>query len=144
MKYFIYTIFFSAFLLFQVQPMIARFILPWFGGSSAVWSTCLLFFQAGLLIGYGYAHLITKFLRTKNQVKIHLTLLLLSLISIPVIPHEWMKPDGDDNPVLGILFLLSLSVGFPYIMVSSTGPLLQFWFSKSNFDQVLRDIPHFF
>ena len=132
MKFFIYTIFLSAFLLFQVQPMIARFILPWFGGSSAVWSTCLLFFQAGLLIGYGYAHLIIKYLSTKNQVKIHLTLLLLSLISIPVIPHEWMKPNGDDNPVFGIIFLLSLSVGFPYIMVSTTGPLLQAWFSTAN------------
>lgn len=132
MKFFIYTIFLSAFLLFQVQPMIARYILPWFGGSSAVWSTCLLFFQAGLLIGYGYAHLITRKFNIKNQIKIHFTLLLLSLLAIPIIPSEWMKPSGDDNPVVGILFLLSLTVGFPYIMVSTTGPLLQLWFSKAN------------
>lgn len=132
MKFFIYTIFLSAFLLFQVQPMIAKFILPWFGGSSAVWSTCLLFFQTGLLIGYGYSHLISRIFGLRNQVKVHLVLLVLSFISIPIIPHEWMKPDANQNPVFGILKLLSLTVGFPYIMVSTTGPLLQSWFSISN------------
>lgn len=112
--------------------MIAKFILPWYGGSSAVWTTCLLFFQTGLLIGYGYSHLIVKWFTIKSQVKIHMVLLILSLISIPVLPKEWMKPDGTENPVLGILLLLTLTVGFPYIMVSTTGPLLQSWFAKSN------------
>ena len=112
--------------------MIARFILPWYGGSSAVWSTCLLFFQAGLLIGYGYSHLLAKRLSIKNQVIVHLSLLIISLISLPIIPKEWMRPDAFGNPVFGILSLLTLTVGFPYIMVSTTGPLMQHWFSLSN------------
>jgi len=129
MKLFTYTIFISALLLFQIQPMIAKYILPWYGGSAAVWSTCMLFFQSGLLIGYGYAHLITKYLSNKNQVRVHLTLLLLSLISIPITPHQWISPESIEAPTFGILALLGLSVGFPYIMVSTTGPLLQYWFS---------------
>lgn len=132
MKKYITTIFLSAFLLFQIQPMLARFILPWFGGSSAVWSTCLLFFQTGLLIGYGYAHLLTKKFSVKAQVKVHLVLLLLSIIALPVYPNEWMKPGNGDDPVIGILLLLTLTVGFPYIMISSTAPLLQSWFSKDH------------
>ncbi len=129
MKLFVYTIFLSAFLLFQIQPLLAKFILPWYGGSAAVWSACMLFFQAGLLIGYGYAHLVTRYFSLKNQIWIHLALLLLSLISIPVTPHIWPDSGSGASPTFGILALLSLSVGFPYILVSTTGPLLQHWFS---------------
>ena len=131
MKVFKYSIFISAFLLFQVQPLIARYILPWYGGSASVWSTCLLFFQAGLLLGYGYSHALTKYFDLKNQFKIHIALLVLSLITLPIAPGEWLKPQDSDNPILGIISLLGITVGFPYIMVSTTGPLLQHWFSIS-------------
>ena len=131
MRYFIYTIFLSAFLLFQVQPMIARFILPWYGGSAAVWSTSLVFFQAGLLMGYGYSHLLTKYLSNKSQVKFHMALLILSLVTLPIIPPEWLKPSGTENPVYAIILLLGVSVGLPFILVSTTGPLLQSWHSKA-------------
>ncbi len=131
MKVFKYSIFISAFLLFQVQPMIARYILPWYGGTASVWSTCLLFFQAGLLLGYGYSHVLTKYFELKTQVKIHIALLVLSFIVLPVTPGEWLKPQDSSNPVLGIIRLLTITVGFPYIMVSTTGPLLQYWFSIS-------------
>jgi hypothetical protein len=112
--------------------MIARFILPWYGGSAAVWSACLLFFQAGLLIGYGYSHALAIRFKVSVQIKIHLLLLVISLISLPIIPQEWMKPASSDNPVTGILKLLLLTVGFPYIMIASTAPLMQHWFSLSN------------
>ena len=131
MKVFKYSIFLSAFLLFQVQPMIARYILPWYGGSASVWSTCLLFFQAGLLLGYGYSHVLTKYFELKTQVKIHIALLVISFIVLPVTPGEWLKPQDSGNPVFGIITLLTITVGFPYLMVSTTGPLLQYWFSLS-------------
>jgi hypothetical protein len=131
MRLFIYTIFLSAFLLFQVQPMIARFILPVFGGSSSVWATCLLFFQTGLLIGYGYAHIITTKLTIQKQIRLHIILLVISLISLPIIPSQWMIAHLSSSPELSILMLLTLTVGFPYIMISSTGPLLQSWYASS-------------
>ena len=124
------TIFISAFLLFQVQPLIARYILPWFGGSPAVWSTCMLFFQVGLLVGYSYAHVISKYLSTKKQVIVHFALLGLSLLLMPITPSEIFKPDDASSPVFDIILLLLSTVGFPYMLVSSTGPLLQQWFGK--------------
>jgi len=129
------TIFISAFLLFQVQPIIARYILPWFGGSPAVWSTCMLFFQVGLLVGYSYAHLISKYLTSQKQVIIHFALLGLSLLLMPITPSEALKPDDVNSPEKDIILLLLSTVGVPYIFVSSTGPLLQHWFSKKYPDQ---------
>ena len=129
------TIFISAFLLFQVQPIIAKYILPWFGGSPAVWSTCMLFFQVGLLLGYSYAHVISKYLATKKQVILHFTLLGLSLLFLPITPTEALKPDNVDSPAIDIIFLLLSTVGIPYILVSSTGPLLQQWFNKQYPDK---------
>ena len=122
------TIFISAFLLFQVQPVIARYILPWYGGSTGVWTTCILFFQVGLLLGYSYAYLLRKFLGTRQQVVVHLSLLLITLLFLPITPSEMLKPQGGDDPVTGIIFLLMATVGAPYMMVSSTGPLLQHWY----------------
>ena len=124
------TIFISAFLIFQVQPIIAKFILPWYGGTPAVWTTCLLFFQAGLLMGYTYAHLIATYLGNRKQVFLHVGLLIISLAFIPVIPGESWKPDGTGNPILGIIGLLSSTVGFPYLLISATGPLLQHWYAR--------------
>src|SRR5205823_6225010 len=95
------TIFLSAFLLFQVQPMIAKFILPWFGGSAAVWSASLLFFQLLLLAGYLYAHCLIRYVKPKRQVVVHLTLLVISLVTLPIIPKDYWKPVGGTDPLLG-------------------------------------------
>ena len=129
------TTFISAFLLFQVQPMLAKYILPWFGGSPTVWSTCMLFFQFGLLIGYSYAHILSKFFDSKKQVIIHFTILIISLLLMPITPSESLKPDSVSSPIWDIIILLGSTVGFPYVMVSSTGPLLQHWFSKKFTDK---------
>lgn len=123
------TVFSSAFLLFQVQPVIARYILPWYGGSPAVWTTCMLFFQLGLLLGYTYAHLLATYLSTKQQAMVHIAVLVLSLVVLPITPSEALRPDGTGSPVVGILLLLVTTVGLPYILISATGPLLQHWFA---------------
>jgi hypothetical protein len=126
------TIFLSAFLLFQVQPLMGRYVLPWFGGTPAVWTTCMLLFQVLLLAGYAYAHALATWFAPRTQGIIHLVLLLASLAFLPVIPHESWKPTGDESPVLHILGLLAATTGMPYLMLSSTGPLLQSWFSRAN------------
>jgi spermidine synthase len=134
MPIFATVIFLSAFLLFQVQPVIARTILPWYGGSPAVWTTCLLFFQMGLLGGYAYAHSLVTFLREKRkwQIMIHLSLLGIAFCLLPITPSEDLKPDASGaNPVGGIVHLLAVTVGFPYLLLSASGPLLQHWFSES-------------
>ncbi|HEY4360573.1 MAG TPA: fused MFS/spermidine synthase [Bryobacteraceae bacterium] len=120
------TIFLSAFLLFQVQPIIARYVLPWFGGTPAVWSTCLLFFQAALLLGYLYAHWV-------RRTAVHIGLLILSLGLLPVAPRAefWKHTEGGD-PTLRILLLLAATVGGPYFLLSATAPLLQRWISASS------------
>ncbi len=123
------TIFLSAFFLFQVQPVIARYILPWYGGTPAVWSTCMMFFQVGLLVGYVYAHLLARYVKVQNQVFLHAALLVLSLIFLPITPDSALKPSGDGDPIWGITRLLILTVGVPYVLISSTGPLLQHWYN---------------
>src|SRR5512142_1096618 len=97
------TILVSAFLLFQVQPVIAKIILPWFGGSAAVWTTCLLFFQVVLLLGYLYAHGLVRYLQPRVQMAVHTGLLLVSALALPVYPAAWWKPSGGADPTLGIL-----------------------------------------
>ncbi len=124
------TIFLSAFLLFQIQPMIAKMILPWFGGSAAVWITCMLFFQAGLLGGYIYAHCSVRYLKPKTQTFLHGILLLASLFFLPVVPAAGWKPAGGEDPIFHILALLSISVGLPYFLLSSTSPLIQAWYTR--------------
>ena len=126
------VIFLSAFLLFQVQPVIARYILPWFGGSPSVWTTCMLFFQVMLLVGYAYAHFLTTRLPLHRQAAVHLTLLFVALWCLPITPDGSWKPTGDENPTLSILVLLGIHVGIPYLAVASTAPLLQRWFSYSD------------
>ncbi len=123
------TIFLSAALLFMVQPIIAKFILPWFGGGASVWTTCMLFFQVFLLAGYCYAHLLSRIGRTKVQALIHGVVVLVSLIAIPLsITSDNLVIDAS-SPEPKILMLLLLSIGLPYFVLSSTGPLLQRWFS---------------
>ena len=126
------TIFLSAFLLFQVQPMMGKMVLPWFGGSASVWTTCMLFFQALLLIGYLYTHWLVNKLSAKRQSWLHGLLLLACLLILPIGASEAWKPQGAENPTLQILGLLVVSIGLPYFMLSSTGPLVQSWFARER------------
>lgn len=120
----------SAFLLFQVQPVISKFILPWFGGSPGVWTTCMVFFQIVLFAGYTYAHLLTK-LRPRTQAIIHSGLMLTALAVLPIAPGDGWKPVGDEDPAGRILLLLLGTVGLPYFILSSTSPLAQVWFTRA-------------
>lgn len=126
------TIFTGAFLLFLVQPLIGKYILPWFGGGTGVWTTCLLFFQLLLLGGYAYAHFTSRWLKPRVQVILHLVLLGGALALLPITPAEAWKPDPGGNPTLQILGLLAMSLGLPYFVLSATGPLLQHWFSRTH------------
>ncbi len=125
------TVFTSAFLLFQVQPLLAKFILPWFGGTPAVWTMCMLVFQLLLFCGYAYAHLLSKLSSTSKQACVHAVLLTVAAFSLPIIPDVGWKPTGEEAPGLRIALLLMCTVGMPYFLLSSTGPLLQQWFSKA-------------
>jgi hypothetical protein len=126
------TIFLSAFLLFQVQPLIAKLILPWFGGSAAVWTAALLFFQLVLLAGYLYAHCIIRYLKPKQQFWVHGSLLILSLATLPIVPSAAWKPSGGEDPTLRILLLLGATIGLPYALLSATSPLLQAWYLRAR------------
>lgn len=126
------TIFSGALLLFEVQPIIGKYILPWFGGTPAVWTTCLLFFQLLLLGGYAYAHFITRFLRPRAQVILHLALLAGALAMLPITPADAWKPMDSSIPVVRIMALLAASIGLPYLVLSSTGPLMQAWFQRTH------------
>jgi SAM-dependent methyltransferase len=126
------TIFTSAFLLFLVQPLLAKQILPWFGGSAAVWSTCLVFFQAVLLLGYAYSDWTTRRMRPRSQALLHVGLLAASLLVLPIVASPAWKPQGEQDPTAGILGLLAATIGLPYLLLSTTGPLLQAWFARRN------------
>lgn len=126
------TIFASAFLLFQIEPIIAKMVLPWFGGSAAVWTTCLLFFQMVLLAGYLYAHLAVKALTPRAQVWLHLALLAASLALLPVIPNPAWKPLGGEDPSWRILGLLAVTLGLPYLLLSATSPMVQAWYARTH------------
>ncbi len=124
------TIFVSAFLLFLVQPIIAKQILPWFGGAASVWATCLVFFQSVLLLGYAYADWTSRNLAPKRQAWLHIVLLGIGLALLPIIPDVSWKPggEGDSGPTLTILGLLTATIGMQYFLVSATSPLVQAWF----------------
>src|SRR3954454_14379933 len=115
------TIFWSAFLLFLVQPLIAKYILPWFGGSAAVWTTCMLFFQAVLLAGYAGAHLVVSRLAPRRQVIVYLCALGLGLICLPSTPIDILRPPDGSMPAGRIQLLLERALGFPLLVVSSAG-----------------------
>ena len=126
------TIFISAFLLFLLQLIAAKQILPWFGGSAAVWATCLVFFQVALLFGYAYSDWVISRFQAKRQAVVHTGLLILSLALLPIIPDASWKPGGAENPALRILLLLTVTVGLPYFLLSTTSPLLQAWFARTH------------
>lgn len=124
------TIATSAFLLFLVQPIIAKQILPWFGGSAAVWTTCLVFFQCALLGGYAYSDIVARRLSASRQALLHTVLLVASLLALPIVPAAFFKPSGTENPAALILALLAVTIGLPYFSLSTTSPLLQSWFAQ--------------
>lgn len=123
------AIFSGAFLLFLGQPLVGKFILPWYGGGPGVWTACLLFFQGMLLVGYAYAHLLSTTLQPRRQALVHGVLLLAALAFLPIAPGAQWRPRPGDDPVRSILVLLGCTIGLPYVVLSATGPLLQRWFS---------------
>lgn len=129
MQYF-FTVFVSAFLVFQIQPIVSKIILPWFGGGAGVWTSCLLFFQLFLLLGYFYSFLLSKLTKVKYQVIVHVILLLCSLFMLPL--ELSTELTANTHPTLDILLVLVLGVGFPFFVLSATSPLLQSWFTISK------------
>jgi hypothetical protein len=130
MWFYAFPIFLSALLLFQVQPIIAKHILPWFGGTPAVWTTCMVFFQVALLGGYAYAHASIRLLTPRKQAVLHGLLLAGCLALLPAIPAEAWKPIGGESEIPRILALLAVTIGGPYLILAANGPLLQAWFSR--------------
>jgi spermidine synthase len=128
----------SGFLLFQVQPMMARYILPWFGGSATTWTVCLLFFQIALLLGYAYAYLFTKPLGLRAQIVVHVCIVAASLASLPITPSEAFKPQDASDPTGRILMLLLASVGLPYFVLATTTPLVQRWLAALGYETPSR------
>jgi SAM-dependent methyltransferase len=126
------TTFFSAFLLFLLQPITAKQILPWFGGSAAVWTTCLVFFQTALLLGYAYSDAVARRLAPRSQFALHAALVAASCLVLPIVPGAQWKPTGAENPSLLILGLLAATIGLPYFMLSTTSPLVQSWFARTH------------
>jgi SAM-dependent methyltransferase len=125
------TVFTSAFLLFLVQPVIAKQILPWFGGNASVWTVCMVFFQLVLLGGYAYADFVNRKLTPRAQAIVHTVLLVASLAFLPILAGEQWKPSPDTEPTGRILALLAATIGLPYFLLSTTGPLVQSWFARS-------------
>ncbi len=132
MAFYALTIFTGAFLLFLVQPLIGKYILPWFGGGPGIWTTCMLFFQVMLVGGYAYAHGVSRWLKPRGQVVIQIILVLAALASLPIVPSDHWKPSAMDDPTLRILALLAATIAVPYLVLSSTGPLIQHWFALSH------------
>jgi hypothetical protein len=125
----------GAWLLFQVQPMVAKRLLPWYGGGTAIWTTTLLFFQTALFGGYLYAHLLVSRLSPRRQSAVHALLLLAATIALavaPVLPSDDWQPTSFDRPGLQILATLAACVGLPYVMLAATAPLVQSWYARSN------------
>lgn len=135
------TVLLSAFLLFQVQLIVAKYLLPWFGGAPTVWTTCQLFFQVALLAGYSYAHVLARGRRLRRQAQIHLGFLLAAVAALgvvsawsgtPLLPPDAMKPNGTEQPAALLLLILALTVGLPFFVLSATGPLVQRWHSHTT------------
>jgi len=120
----------SAFLLFVVEPLVAKRILPWFGGSAAVWSTCLVFYQTALLGGYFYARLLTRYLSPRAQSGLHIAVLVGSLALLPIGPSDHWKSVASNEPAWQILSMLTATIGLPFVALSATSPLLQGWLAR--------------
>jgi len=122
----------SAFLIFLVQPLIAKQILPWFGGSAAVWTTCMVFFQTAMLAGYAYADWAPRQLGLRRQARVHVALAIVSLAALPIVVQAVWKPVDGAYPILRILGLLTATIGLPYFVLSATSPLVQTWFARAH------------
>ena len=126
------TLLLGAFLLFSVEPMFTRMVLPLLGGSPAVWNTAMVFFQAALLAGYAYAHLLGRWLGRRRQIALHLALLALAASALPIAIDPASPPPTAGTPVLWLLGVLAVALGLPFVVVSATAPLLQLWFTASG------------
>jgi hypothetical protein len=126
------TLFVSAFLLFLVQPMIAKMILPRLGGAPAVWNTCMVFYQATLLVGYAYAHVVPARLGLRRQALLHVGLLFVPFLFLPISVAGWRPPVASEEPVFWLLTLLVACTGFPFFVVATSAPLLQKWFASTG------------
>jgi len=135
------SIFLGAFLLFSVQLLLGKYFLPWFGGTPAMWTTCMFFFQTVLLAGYAYAHALTRWFTPRTQGYLHSVLLLTALAMLALMAAKWgtpitpsvsWRPPSSDHPVWSLTVLLAVSAGLPYFVLSSTGPLLQSWFTRTH------------
>src|SRR5262249_42168890 len=129
--FFAITLFVSAALLFVVQPMFARMVLPLWGGSPSVWNTCNFFFQAALLAGYGYSYFSSRRLEPKMQAVLHLAILLAVLLLLPI-GVDMTESVDSTVPTLELLGVLTISLGLPLFAVATSAPLLQFWFGHSG------------
>src|SRR6266550_508429 len=134
------TIFLGAFLLFSVQLVVGKYFLPWFGGTPAMWTTCMFFFQVLLLAGYGYAHGLTNRVGARVQLRLHLSVLFGSLVVFaglallwkdPLLPNATWRPHASDHPAWNVILVLAVSAGLPYFVLSTTSPLLQSWFART-------------
>ena len=126
------AVFVAAFLLFQVEPIMGRLVLPWFGGSAAVWTVVVLFFQVVLVLGYLYAHLLVRFVRADRQMYVHVPVLLASLAVLPILPAASWRPLNGQDPTLRILGLLAVTIGPPFFVLCTCGPLFQAWYSRTH------------
>src|SRR5262245_62139899 len=136
---FVITIFVSAFLLFLVQPIVGKLILPKLGGTPQVWNTCMVFFQSVLLLGYAYTHSVSTRLKLRQQLMLHCVLLVIPVLMMLAFPvyqrvQDWSPPAGA-NPIAETLILLGLIIGVPFFVVSTSAPLLQRWFGYSGHHQ---------
>ena len=128
------TIFLSAFLLFQVQPILAKMVLPWFGGAAAVWTISLAFYQLTYLLGNAYAHILIRQGGLRLASRLHALILLASLLLLPILPSAFWQPQGGEEPAWRILGLLAVTVGLPFLLLSATSPLLQTWHARGRED----------
>jgi hypothetical protein len=126
------TVFLGAFLLFLIEPLFAKLILPRFGGAAAVWAACLVFFQCALLLGYLYADLTSRRLTPARQSQLHIALLLLSWLFLPIAPRYSQSLRAGGDPASIILILLSVSIGLPFVLLSATSPLVQIWYARAS------------
>ena len=125
------TVFLGAFLLFLLEPLFAKLILPRFGGSAAVWATCLVFFQSALLLGYWYADVVARRLTLTQQSVLHIALLFLSLFFLPIAPRATFHSLDATHPAAHILIVLTASIGLPFVLLSATSPLAQIWHART-------------
>src|SRR4051812_39458580 len=125
------TVFASAALVFLVEPMVAKLVLPRLGGSPSVWNTSLAFFQTALLAGYGYAHALQRLRSLRAQALVHGAALLAAAIALPLRINELIGPPSSNHPVIWLLGVLAVSIGAPFAVLSATAPLVQAWHART-------------